>query len=201
MLRSRPDGLLHAIFPQGAIHAPRSARQTHIPGAHGRASRREGLGDLRARPRGRQTRTAFKPAVPRPHAVRPGTRRATRARSSACRPCRDASRPAIACDPAIAAAPAGRAGSRPAQCCGSFCAQNANNADGTLTRWFTVRGARSSPSPVAATKHATHEDQLHASILIAAGRVHVRRAGDRLCSWDRGVVTAFIAVEPANRWC
>jgi DNA-binding SARP family transcriptional activator len=38
-----------------------------------------------------------------------------------------------------------------------------------------------------------------------SSRVDVRTlplpGGDRLCSWDRGVVTAFIAVEPANRWC
>jgi hypothetical protein len=31
--------------------------------------------------------------------------------------------------------------------------------------------------------------------------VHVRQPANRLCSWDRGAVTASVAMEPANGWC
>jgi hypothetical protein len=65
----------------------------------------------------------------------------------------------------------------------------------TARRYFAHEGIE--------TRRAMVEFQKYAERLgdTPYAAVRVRQPADRLCVWDRGAVTASIAVESANGWC
>jgi hypothetical protein len=65
----------------------------------------------------------------------------------------------------------------------------------TAVRYFASEGIETWRAMVEFQKYAERLGDAQYSA------VHVRQPANRLCSWDRGAVTASIAVESESRWC